>query len=160
MKKSLFIICSALTLNCFAQSQQSFFFARTTGQLPYLEYGIGDDRLGGAKMAFLDSNILVKVVDSFKTDYVVQLAKNHTAYIDKGSVIRETATTDKIHLTNSWRVYGDSLFDYVNVSLDEKLPYRSIQQINPSRVVVEIFGVQSNTNWITQISSTKWHKLF
>jgi len=43
----------------------------------------------------------------------------------------------------------------VTVSLDEKLPYRSIQQITPSRVVVEIFGVQSNTNWITQISSTK-----
>lgn len=155
MKKCLFIICSVLTLNCFAQSSQSFFFARTTGQLPYLEYGIGDDRLGGAKMTFLDSNILVKVVDSFKTDYVVQLAKNHTAYIDKRSAIKETATTDKIHLTNNWKVYGDSLFDYVNVSLDEKLPYRSIQQINPSRVVVEIFGVQSNTNWITQISSTK-----
>ena len=155
MKKSLFIICSVLTLNCFAQSQQSFFFGRTTGQLPYLEYGIGDDRLGGAKMTFLDSNILVKVVDSFKTDYVVQLAKNHTAYIDKRSVIKETAATDNIHLTNNWKVYGDSLFDYVNVSLDEKLPYRSIQQINPSRVVVEIFGVQSNTNWITQISSTK-----
>lgn len=63
--------------------------------------------------------------------------------------------SNKIHLTSSWKVYGDSLFDYVNVSLDEKLPYRSIQQINPSRVVVEIFGAQSNTNWITQLSTTK-----
>jgi N-acetylmuramoyl-L-alanine amidase len=34
--------------------------------------------------------------------------------------------------------------------LDEKLPYRSIQQINPSRIVVDIFGPASNTNWITQ----------
>ena len=36
-----------------------------------------------------------------------------------------------------------------------RLPYRSIQQINPSRVVIDIFGVTSNTNWITQLSSAK-----
>ncbi|MBL0336612.1 MAG: AMIN domain-containing protein [Chitinophagaceae bacterium] len=30
------------------------------------------------------------------------------------------------------------------------MPYRTIQQINPSRIVLEIFGATSNTNWITQ----------
>ncbi|HUS00727.1 MAG TPA: N-acetylmuramoyl-L-alanine amidase [Chitinophagaceae bacterium] len=155
MRKNLFIVFAFLTINSFSQTTKSFFFARTTGPLPFLEYGIGEDRLGGAKMTYLDSNILVRVIDSFKTDYIIQLSKNHTAYIDKKSVMKETSATDKIHVTNNWKVYGDSLFDYVNVSLDEKLPYRTIQQINPSRVVVEIFGTQSNTNWITQISSTK-----
>ena len=152
MKNILLIVFIVLSFT--SSAQQSFFFGRTTGKLIFLEYGIGDDRLGGAKMGFLDSNILVKIVDSFKTDYKVQLSKNHTAYIDKRSVIQEAATP-KEHLTNSWKVYGDSLFDYINVSLDEKLPYRSIQQIDPSKIVVEIFGVQSNTNWITQLSSTK-----
>jgi N-acetylmuramoyl-L-alanine amidase len=154
MKKFLLIICTVLWLNSFSQNTQQFFFGRTTGKLPFLEYGIGDDRLGGAKMTYLDSNILVKVIDSFKTDYKVQLSKNHTAYIDKRSIIKEIAGTTN-HLTGSWKVYGDSAFDYVTVSLDEKLPYRSIQQIEPSRIVVEIFGVESNTNWITQLSSTK-----
>lgn len=154
MRKFFFILCSLITLNCFSQSTPSFFFARTTGKMPFLEYGIGDDRLGGAKMTYLDSNILVKVIDSFQTDYIVQLSKNHTAYIDKRNIVKDTARS-KQHITGSWKVYGDSLFDYVNVSLNEKLPYRSIQQINPSRVVVEIFGVQSNTNWITQLSSVK-----
>jgi N-acetylmuramoyl-L-alanine amidase len=155
MKKSLFIVCTILTFNGFAQNTTSFFFARTLGKMPYLEYGTGDDRLGGAKMTYLDSNILVKVIDSFKTDYIIQLSKNHTAYIDKRSVSRDSAASTKIHLTSSWKVYGDSLFDYVNVSLDEKLPYRSIQQISPSRVIIEIFGTQINTNWITQLSTTK-----
>lgn len=155
MRKNFCIVFTLLALTSFSQNPQPFFFARTTGPLPFLEYGIGDDRLGGAKMTYLDSNILVKVIDSFKTDYIIQLSKNHTAYIDKKSVIIGTAITGKIHLTNSWKVYGDSLFDYVTVSLDEKLPYRSIQQIGPSRIVVEIFGVQSNTNWITQLGSTK-----
>jgi len=154
MKKFLLIICTVLSLNSSSQNTQQFFFGRTTGKLPFLEYGIGDDRLGGAKMTYLDSNILVKVIDSFKTDYKVQLSKNHTAYIDKRSIIKEIAGTTN-HLTGSWKVYGDSAFDYVTISLDEKLPYRSIQQIEPSRIVVEIFGVESNTNWITQLSSTK-----
>lgn len=154
MRKTFLIVCIVLSIKSYSQNTRSFFFGRTTGKLPFLEYGIGDDRLGGAKMTYLDTNVLLKVIDSFKTDYKVQLSKNHTAYIDKGSIVRvPSSTTD--HLTNSWKVYGDSAFDYVTIMLDEKLPYRSIQQINPSRVVVEIFGVESNTNWITQLSSTK-----
>ncbi len=154
MRKTFLIVCIVLSIKSYSQNTKSFFFGRTTGKLPFLEYGIGDDRLGGAKMTYLDTNVLLKVIDSFKTDYKVQLSKNHTAYIDKGSIVPvPSGTTD--HLTNSWKVYGDSAFDYVTIMLDEKLPYRSIQQINPSRVVVEIFGVESNTNWITQLSSTK-----
>ena len=83
MKKTLFILFSVITLSGFAQNTSSFFYGRTTGSLPFLEYGIGEDRLGGAKMTFLDSNILLKVVDSFKTKYKVQLSKYRFAYIDK-----------------------------------------------------------------------------
>src|SRR5690606_31339248 len=36
-----------------------------------------------------------------------------------------------------------------------KLPYRSVMKINPSRIEIDIFGVVSNTNWITQLSNTK-----
>ncbi len=163
MKRILFLIFSFTTINVVAQNTQPFFFGRTTGKLPFLEYGTGDDRLGGAKMTYLDTNILVKVIDSFKTDYKVQLSKNHSAYIDKQSIVREPSSYSKNLSTGSWKVFGDSLFDYVTVSLNEKLPYRSIQQINPSRVVVEIFGVENNTNWITQLTSTKeiknaWHE--
>ncbi|MBA3673733.1 MAG: N-acetylmuramoyl-L-alanine amidase [Chitinophagaceae bacterium] len=155
MKKILLILFSVLWLNSFSQITQSFFFARTTGKLPFLEYGIGDDRLGGAKMTYLDTNVLVKIIDSFKTDYKVQLSKNHTAYIDKASVTSRINPQPKEYLTGSWKVYGDSLFDYVTVLLSEKLPFKSIQQIDPSRVVVDIFGVSSNTNWITQLTSAQ-----
>ena len=54
---------------------QRVWWGRTTGKMPYMEYGIGDDRLGGAKMGLLDSNILVKVVDSFQANYKIQLSK-------------------------------------------------------------------------------------
>ena len=154
MKKFFLIAFIFLSLKSFSQNTQSFFFGRTTGSLPFLEYGIGDDRLGGAKMTFLDSNILLKVVDSFQTKYKVQLSKYRAAYIDKKNLISPVTGTAN-HLTGSWKVYGDSVYDYVTIALNEKLPYTGIQQIDPSRLVVEIFGAENNTNWITQVSTTK-----
>ena len=155
MKKILvafFVLSSAISI---AQTPEHFFFARTSGVLPFLEYGIGEDRLGGAKMNYLDTNILVKVVDSFKTKYKVQLSQYHSAYIDKHSITPVNIFRPKEVVTGNWKVFGDSAFDYVTVYLDEKLPYKSIQQIDPSRIVVDIFGPESNTNWITQISNTQ-----
>ena len=129
---------------------------KTTGSLPYLEYGFGVDRLGGAKMTYLDTNIVVKVVDSTIGNYKVQLSKDHFAYLPKSNFKKDsTITLQTYYLTNSWMVSGDEKYDYVMVNLDEKLPYRSMQQINPSRLVIDVFGATSNTNWITQRSSAK-----
>ncbi len=155
-----FFVCACLFfyfINVSAQDIASkYFLARTIGKLPFLKYGLGDDRLGGAKMTYLDSNIVLKVVDSFGADYKVQLSKYHTAYIDKQSVERLIGKKQPAYyLTNSWKVFGDSAFDYVSINLDEKLPYSSQQQINPSKIIVDIFGATSNTNWITQLKTTK-----
>lgn len=129
---------------------------RTTGRLPYLNYGLGTDRLGGAKMTYLDSNILVQVVDSTADDYKVQLSKNHQAFLPKVYFKSDTAVKTKPHyLTASWRVWGDAQYDYVTIALLEKLPYTSRQEINPSRIVVDVFGAVSNTNWITNLKTTK-----
>ena len=131
----------------------AYITGRTTGPLPYIKYGLGEDRLGGAKMTYLDSNITVKVVDSVKDDYKVQLSAYHYAYLPKANFRADTTKIQPYYLTNSWRVYGDEKYDYLIVTLDEKLPYRSIQQVNPSKIIVDVFGVISNTNWITQLST-------
>jgi N-acetylmuramoyl-L-alanine amidase len=129
---------------------------RTHGSLPYLEYGSGTDRLGGAKITFLDSGILVKAVDSTIINYKVQLSANHFAWMPKINFAKDTMVkTQSEYLASSWLVNGDDKYDYVSVALDEKLPYRSIQQINPSRIVVDVYGLTSNTNWITQRISAK-----
>ncbi len=144
----------------FTFSQDSVWLARTTGKLPFLEYGIGDDRLGGAKMGYLDSNILVKIIDSFNTDYKVQLSKYHSAYLAKESVILlekqpDTLTVHNKYLSGSWKVFGDSVSDYLSINLEERLPYHSFHSINPSRITIDLFGVTSNTNWITQLKTAK-----
>jgi N-acetylmuramoyl-L-alanine amidase len=45
--------------------------------------------------------------------------------------------------------------DYVGIAMEERLPYQSSMQIGPSAIVVDIYGVRSNTNWVTQLSSLK-----
>lgn len=141
-------------------SPDSVWWGRTMGKLPFMEYGIGDDRLGGAKIGYLDSNILVKIIDSFNTDYKVRLSALHSAYIAKTSVVllykqANLPVAHNPHLSGNIKVYGDTASDYVVVSLDDRYPYHSFQLLEPSRVAVDIFGVTSNTNWITQLRTAK-----
>jgi N-acetylmuramoyl-L-alanine amidase len=143
-----------------ASAQDSLILARTTGQLSFMEYGIGDDRLGGAKIGYLDSNIVVRIVDSFSTDYKVRLSAYHSAYIAKSSLLpmgkeANRPVAHNPHLSGNIKVYGDTASDYVAISLDDRYPYRSFQLLDPSRVAVDIFGITSNTNWIIQLKSAK-----
>ncbi|HMK26993.1 MAG TPA: N-acetylmuramoyl-L-alanine amidase [Chitinophagaceae bacterium] len=153
-------VCLIFLLKGFIASSQpapnNFLTGKTTGNLPFLEFGLGEDRLGGAKMTYLDTSVLIKVVDSTIINYKVQLSSNHFAWLAKTNFVKDsTRIIQPYYLTSSWIVNGDDKYDYVSVSLDEKLPYRSIQQINPSRIVVDIFGATTNTNWITQRTSAK-----
>lgn len=135
-------------------SQYTQGIAITKGRLAHLEYGLGDDRLGGAKIGYIDSNIVLKIIGKVGTHYKVQLAKSRTAYIPeelvtlmpKGSFAPESLT-DKI------TVYGDSIYDYVKLNLFAKLPYQSFQLTEPSKIVVDVFGATNNTNWITQLQT-------
>lgn len=141
-------------------SQDSLWLARTTGPLPFMEYGIGDDRLGGAKIGFLDSNVLVRIVDSFNTDYKVRLSAQHYAYIAKTSLIRVSRQASRPvahnpHLSGNIKVFGDTASDYVALTLDDRYPFRGMQLLDPSRVAVDVFGVTSNTNWIIQLHTAK-----
>ncbi|MBK6936248.1 MAG: N-acetylmuramoyl-L-alanine amidase [Chitinophagaceae bacterium] len=143
-------ICHAIA------SQEQIITGKTTGNNPYLEYGLGADRLGGAKMTFLDTGVVLKVTDSTLMNYKVQLSVNHFAYLPKVNFVKDsTIQIKKYYLAGSMLINGDDCHDFVAVSLDERLPYRSIQQISPSRIVVDIFGATSNTNWITQRTSAK-----
>ena len=151
------IICFLLATQVVAAvSAQPFQLVRTTGKLPSLYFGLGEDRLGGAKMGYLDSGVLLRVVDSAKDMYKVQLSAYHSAYIEKKSIQPDSAVRLKDqYLTASFSAKGDSVLDYVGIAMEERLPYQSRMQINPSVIEVDIYGVHSNTNWVTQLRSLK-----
>lgn len=154
------IFCS---VNSFAQTdslainnKEVILTGKTCGALPSLKYGPGTDRLGGAKMTYLDTAIVLQVVDSLIDDYIVRLSANHKAFIPKENIqFNQEFKKPAYTLTSSWKVSGDEKQDYVSIYLDERIPYKSFQLIDPSRIVVDIYGATGNTNWITQLKSAK-----
>lgn len=143
----------ASSKNTYAVMQQPIML-QTKGKLPYLLVGLGEDRLGGTKIGYLDSMVKLQAVSKVGDKYCVQLTKHRQAYIEEQHVtVVNNGAFSPSSLTNSMRVWGDSLYDYVSLILYERLPYQSFQQINPSTIVVDVFGATANTNWITQMQS-------
>jgi N-acetylmuramoyl-L-alanine amidase len=156
MKLPSVLFLLAFSLFASAQPVQFVRMFKTTGALPYMEYGLGDDRLGGAKMGYLDSNVVIRVVDSINGDYKVQLSARHAAYMPKSSLKPAPEIQPRqYYLSANFKVYGDAEYDYVSVNMDEKLPFRSQQTIEPTGIMVDLFGVTSNTNWITQLGTAR-----
>ncbi len=130
--------------------------AVTKGRLAHLLYGLGDDRLGGAKVGYLDSAVQLQIVGKVDKVYKVRLSKYRTAYIDDDAVeFLPKGTFTPESLTDKWTVWGDSSYDYVQLGLSARLPYQSFQLVDPSKIVVDVFGATNNTNWITQLENCK-----
>ncbi len=130
--------------------------ALTKGRLAHLLFGLGEDRLGGAKIGYLDSLVQLHVIGKAGSKYKLQLSKYRTAYIDDDAVqFLPAGNFTPESLTGNLRAYGDSLYDYVTVSLTARLPYQSMQLVEPSKIVVDVFGATNNTNWITQLENVQ-----
>lgn len=129
---------------------------RTVGELPYLNYGLGTDRLGGSKIGHITEGILLEAVGEVGNQYKVRLSKNRTAYIPKSCVeVQPAGTLPAQSLVGSWSVRGGKEADVVRVSLSERLPFATFHQMDPARVVVDIFGAVANTSWLTQYPNIK-----
>ena len=145
------------TTNTFAvMSPLSSDVCFTKGRLAHLEYGLGEDRLGGAKIGYLDSLIPLKIIGKVGGSYKISLSPNRTAYIpDDVVTLAPKGTFAGSALTDRWQVFGDSTYDYISIGLTAKLPYQSMQEVEPSKIVVDVFGATNNTNWITQLQSAR-----
>lgn len=127
----------------------------TKGDRPALRFGRGEDRLGGAVFSFINPGIALTIRGKQGDQYHVALTENQEAWIDTESVeLQPEGTQPAFSLTGSWNVYGDQKFDYVSISLDERLPYVTSQETGPTRIVIDVFGAVSNSNWITQHLTT------
>ncbi|WP_181304748.1 N-acetylmuramoyl-L-alanine amidase [Rufibacter sp. XAAS-G3-1] len=128
-------------------------YGLTQGKMPYMNYGLGEDRLGGAKMGFLDSLVRVQIIGKSGRDYKIKLSNTLNAYMPVQQVQLEGPTAyPGESLTSSWSVTGDDAngkYDYVRVAVGQRLPYTSYLDVNPSRIIVDIYGAVSNTNWMT-----------
>src|SRR5687767_5127102 len=148
MSRIFVIVWCLASLSSIAQdTARQFLPVRSVNPLTMLAYGLGDDRLGGAKLGYVDTAVLFKVIDSTRNLFKVQLSGQHSVYISKRDLKPDTAYKQKpFYLLNSWSVRGtEEGYDLFSLSLDEKLPYKSWMELSPSKIMLEIYGVQSNT---------------
>ena len=145
-KKIFFLFVLLMSVTTYSTAQN--LTVRTKGDFPYLVYSNGTDRLGGAKMTYLDTAVVLKTVGTERNMYIVQLSQNHKAYIPKAYTEITGQRLSSNILSGSVKATGDSLYDYVTFNTKEKLPYKSIMQVNPSKLIVDVYGIANNTNWV------------
>lgn len=124
---------------------------KTTGKRVGLDYGLGTDRLGGAKMGFLDSAIRLEITGKMQGMYRVRLADQTQVYVNERDIALEKGINFRpTSIAGSWSVTSRGNQDFVSIGLSQRLPYSSQMLDNPSKIVVDIYGAVSNSNWITQ----------
>jgi N-acetylmuramoyl-L-alanine amidase len=128
----------------------------TKGERPALSYGLGEDRLGGAKMSFINSGIRLAITGKHGNQYRVALSPGQEAWIATANVdLIPRGARLPAALTENWTVYGDEKYDYVTVGIPLRLPYSSTTESDPPRIHIDLYGATSNTNWIIQQLTTR-----
>lgn len=140
--------------------------AEVLGRRPFLNAGLGEDRLGGAKLGYIPAGVKVQVTGKVGRQYRVRLSESLTGWLpaEFGRLL-PLETPRPRSLVSSLSATGNDRQDAVAVSLSERLPYTSEQLLNPTAIAVDIFGATSNTNWITHhrsaegIQSVTWDQV-
>ena len=133
-----------------------------TKKYAYLNYGAGTDRLGGAKINFLPEGIEMYADAENENLYRVKLSQNRYAYIPKSQVeVKGKYTPDSDFmqtnavLSGSSTAYNMGTFDRVAIGVGGKKPYIVKEYTDPHKIVVDLYGVQCNSNWLTHKSGLK-----
>lgn len=130
----------------------------SVGESPFLEYSNGKVRLGADKMGYIDTAIRLYVVDSAEDRYTVQLANNWKGFIPKSSVRPLDLSKPEEgypFLSGSWHLSGKENHDLLSIRFPVRLPYRTYQIPEGNKIIIDVFGVVSNTTWVTQLRSAK-----
>lgn len=140
--------------------------AVASGRKPFLNAGLGEDRLGGAKLGYIQSGVRLQVIGKVGRQYKIRLSDAMTGWLPEDfAQLLPRETPQPRSFTGSISVTGTDAEDVINVSLSQRLPYLSDQLVDPAALVVDVYGATSNTNWITHhksasgIKSVSWDQV-
>jgi N-acetylmuramoyl-L-alanine amidase len=130
--------------------------AEVVGKRPYLNAGLGEDRLGGSKLGFLQEGIRIEITGKSGSHYRIRLSSSMEAWLpEEFAKLLPLDTPLPRALAGAISTTGNNSEDIVTLTLSEKLPYSSEAFVNPNAIAVDIYGATSNTNWISQPRSAK-----
>ncbi len=134
----------------------------STKKYSYLNYGAGTDRLGGAKINYLAQGIHLYADAENENLYRVRLSQNRYAYIPKSQVEIVGKVNqgydfmqENVVLSGSSTAYNVGDCDRVSIGVGAKKPYIVKEYTNPHKIVIDLYGVQCNSNWLTHKSGLK-----
>ncbi len=128
----------------------------TKGDRPFLYTGLGEDRLGGHKFSIINPGIRLKITGKVNALYRVALTDNLQVWIDSSMVDLQPGDPFMPQsLTGNITVSAERDYDVVSLTLFDNLPYSTLQELDPTRIIVDVYGATSNTNWITQTMTTR-----
>lgn len=133
-----------------------------TKKYAYLNYGAGTDRLGGAKINFLPEGVTMYADAENENLYRVKLSTNRHAYIPKSQVeVKGKYSPDNdfmqenVTLSGSLSIVNAGETDRVSIPTGARKPYIVKEYSQPHRIVIDLYGVQCNSNWLTHKSGLK-----
>ncbi|MBR4882926.1 MAG: hypothetical protein IKU18_03510, partial [Bacteroidales bacterium] len=125
---------------------------KTVKTLPgaYFNSSCGTDRLGGSKMGFVSDDVVLQVEDATEELYKVNLSGNRYAYIPKEYVADTTVAAEALSVcpTTSLQITNQGKADRIMINLPVRKPYLIRENLNPHQLVIDVFGVQNNSNWM------------
>jgi N-acetylmuramoyl-L-alanine amidase len=125
--------------------------AEIIGTRPYLNAGLGSDRLGGSKLGFLQTGVCVEITGRVGSFYRIRLSEEMEAWLPvEFAKLLPPNTPMPRSLTGIISATGSVSEDVVTLALSEKLPYTNEQLVSPNAIAIDVYGATSNTNWISQ----------
>ena len=158
MNKLFFISILAGVASPFILAAQQPQKTVTTLEGAYFNSSCGKDRLGGSKMGFINKDVVLKVEDATETLYKVNLSSNRYAFVPM-DMVADTLVEDMASLdvcsSGSMNVANEGNYDRIKIGLPTRKPYIIRESANPRQLIIELFGVQNNSNWVTQYLDLK-----
>jgi N-acetylmuramoyl-L-alanine amidase len=124
------------------------------GDRPFFNTGGGTDRLGGARLGAIDAGTHVKVDGRVGGQYRVRLSESMYAWLPErlANLLAPETPLPQV-LVGSISVRGGDAEDLIETTLARRIPYTVRHESSPNRIIVDLYGAASNTNWVTQLSS-------
>ncbi|MCK5817184.1 MAG: N-acetylmuramoyl-L-alanine amidase, partial [Candidatus Marinimicrobia bacterium] len=145
-----------LPLTLIIQDKFRFPVVESDVDFTQMSYSLGEVRLGGPYIYEYPKGVRFKTTGKFGKSYRVQLSKINVGYIPEDEVKVLAAGTPKAQFNiYNLHVKPDTTQDLLTIPWPEPVPYSVLPQPEQDRIRITLYGVHSNSTWITHREGLK-----
>ena len=139
-----------LPLKLFVQEKYKFPVVVSNVDFTQVSYSLGEVRLGGPYMQEYPKGVHFKTSGKFGKSWRVQFSKTDWGYVPENEVkvLPPGMPAPQFNLYNL-SVKPDTTRDLLTIPWSEPVPYTVLAQPELNRIRIRLYGVHSNSTWIT-----------